>query len=106
VNGVGRKNNFASVVAKIGSRHYGLVNARDNSASGDTICKMWQIEVGCVRGAESGAVSTGDAKRITVGPDVGCRCTLMKKCVGSANVETSVVVGLMGWGTATRDIVT
>jgi hypothetical protein len=106
VDGVGGKNDFASVVAKIGSRHESLVNARDNASIGDAIWEMWQIEVCCVRGAESGAVSTGDAKRITVGSDVGGRCLLMKKCVGSAGVKTSVVVGVMGWGTATRDMVT
>ena len=106
VNGVGGKKNFASIVTKIGSRHECLMNARDNSASGDAIFEMWQIELGCVGGAECGTVGTSNTERIAVGPDVGCRGILVKKCVGSASVKTSVFVGLMGWGTATRDMVT
>jgi hypothetical protein len=82
------------------------MNARDNSASGDAISEMWQIELGGVCRAECGAVGTSDAERIAVGLDVGCRCILVKKGVGSAGVKTTVFVGLMGWGTATRDIVT
>jgi hypothetical protein len=57
-------------------------------------------------GAQSGAVRTRDLERMGIGCDGGCRGILMEKCVGSPSVETSILVDVVGWGTATRDIVT
>jgi hypothetical protein len=59
-----------------------------------------------VRGAERGAVCTGDPKRIAIGCYIGGRHARMEERVRGASVEASVFICVVGWGTATVDIVT
>jgi hypothetical protein len=67
VDGVGREKDFTAMVAKIGSRDQGLVDARDDAAVGDWVREVGQIKLSGVRGAERGTVCTGDPKRSAIG---------------------------------------
>ena len=59
-----------------------------------------------VRGAEGGAVCTGDPKRIAIGCYIGGRSAWMEERVRGASVKASVFICVVGWGTVTVDIVT